>query len=166
MFYLTPLQMTYFVNSHTCCVSHGLVRAQSNQAHLTYFNTINITLYSGLLGWTSNANKKQTNLQSNLWVTQGENLLHFLNTPLGYSSTGAMCKWSLLSCWCQKSLNSASLCNCVCSCVIHIIHSLVLLNTFASVLTGVGQQSSTVFWNWLSILFSLLALTSQGSLGL
>lgn len=69
----------------------------------------------------------------------------------------------------KKSPNCASLCNCVPSCVIHIIHSSVLLNTLASVFTGVDPQSSTVapvFWPWLHILFSLLALTSQGSLGL
>lgn len=69
----------------------------------------------------------------------------------------------------SNEVSTVRLCVAARSCVIHIIHSSVLLNTLASVFAGVGPQSSTVasvFWTWLSMLFSLLAPTSQGSLGL
>lgn len=44
----------------------------------------------------------------------------------------------------------------MCSCLTHIIHSLVLLNTLASVFTAGDQQSTTVYS------YFVLSMTLQG----
>lgn len=57
----------------------------------------------------------------------------------------------------------------MCALLRHTHYSFISTVKHVSVFTGVNPQSSTVasvFWTWLCILFSLLALTPQGSLGL